>query len=262
MIYLHREFRFSLVDSEAGLERVSNSWSGWYSSNRIAPFLKFQLTVKGEVQKPTGYLCNVKLLDQVMRDYARTVICDPERPSTYEGLLQDAAKKIEFELPPEVEFAQLRLVVSPTLSFFIEQESANMVSLTQQFEFSAAHRLHCNEYSEAKNREVFGKCNNPNGHGHNYVVELTLARELDPVEGLVICLAELESTVKRLVVDRLDHKHLNRDVEEFARLNPSVENIAIQIWDWLAGQFGATQLKRVRVYETQKTWADYSGPAR
>lgn len=259
MIYLNREFRFSLADSDEDLDRISNSWSGWYSSNRIAPFLKFQLTVCGEVQEPTGYLCNVKLLDQVIRDAVSTIIRAVEQPATYESLLQDAIEKIRSRMPSGVEFSKLRLVVSPTLSFFINQESATMVSLTQQFEFSAAHRLHCDEYSDEKNREIFGKCNNPEGHGHNYVVALTLTRAWESDENQVIALADFESIVKRLVIDRLDHKHLNRDVEEFADWNPSVENIAIQIWNWLDGEFGDAQLKRVRVYETQKTWADYSG---
>ena len=136
-----------------------------------------------------------------------------------------------------------------------------MVSLTQQFEFSAAHRLHCDEFSEQENRDVFGKCNNPEGHGHNYVVELTVGQPLSSPEGQVISLADLESTVKRLVIDRLDHKHLNRDVPEFAKLNPSVENIAIKIWEWLEPEIQQTKLQRVRIYETPKTWADYSGPS-
>ena len=80
-----------------------------------------------------------------------------------------------------------------------------------------------------------------------------------PAAGKVVCLADFELAVKRLVIDRLDHKHLNRDVAEFADLNPSVENIAVKIWDWLDGNIPNTQLKRVRVYETPKTWAEYSG---
>lgn len=260
MIQLTREFRFSLADSDADLERVANSWSGWYSSNRIRPYLKFQLTVQGDVQSDTGYLCNVKLLDTVLRDYVNGVIRRGSFPETYEDLLVDAAEQIRQSIPSTFSFSRLCLVVSPTLTYFVEQEQAQMVSLTQQFEFSAAHRLHCDEFSDEKNREVFGKCNNPEGHGHNYVVELTLSRELEAADGQVVCLGMLESTVKRMVIDRLDHKHLNRDLEDFAKLNPSVENIAIKIWDWLDGQFAPAKLSRVRVYETPKTWADYYGP--
>ena len=113
--------------------------------------------------------------------------------------------------------------------------------------------------SEAENQKLFGKCNNPNGHGHNYVVEVTASRKVDDAADQVIGLGEFESTVRRLVVDRLDHKHLNEDVDYFRKVIPSVENIAIAIWNWLSGELGAAELKCVRVYETPKTWAEYRG---
>jgi 6-pyruvoyltetrahydropterin/6-carboxytetrahydropterin synthase len=225
------------------------------------PYLKFQLSVLGDVQSQTGYLCNVKLLDDIVRSYVQATIASGDVPETYESLLMRAAEHVRSNLLHGVSFSGMRLIVSPTLHYAIEQERSNMVSLTQQFEFSAAHRLHCEGFSEEKNREVFGKCNNPEGHGHNYVVELTVGQSLSSPEGQVICLADLESTVKRLVIDRLDHKHLNRDVQEFAALNPSVENIAIKIWEWLEPHVNQAKLQRVRVFETPKTWADYSGPS-
>ena len=134
-----------------------------------------------------------------------------------------------------------------------------MVHLTQQFEFSASHRLHCDDFSEEQNRELFGKCNNPNGHGHNYVVEVTAARDINDQNRQVLSLSQFEATVKKLVVDRLDHKHLNQDVDYFQDVIPSVENITIAIWNWLIGQLGDAELKCVRVYETPKTWAEYRG---
>ena len=134
-----------------------------------------------------------------------------------------------------------------------------VVELTEQFEFSAAHRLHCDELSEDENRELFGKCNNPAGHGHNYVIEVTVSKAVDSDRGQVIAISEFESIVKRLIVDRLDHKHLNLDVEYFKEVNPSVENIVIAIYGWLDGQFGSAKLEKVKVFETPKTWAQYSG---
>ena len=141
------------------------------------------------------------------------------------------------------------------------------VTLTEQFEFSAAHRLHCEELSESENQETFGKCNNPEGHGHNYVVEVSVSSHVastnsgskDPQIHQVINLEEFEGTVKKLVIDRLDHKHLNRDIEHFKNLNPTVENISIAIFDWLDGRFGDAKLDKVRLYETPKTWAEYCG---
>lgn len=134
-----------------------------------------------------------------------------------------------------------------------------MIELTQSFEFSAAHRLHVAALSDAENQSTFGKCNNPRGHGHNYQVDITIAGRPDPASGCVLPLPQFEALVKQHVIDRLDHKHLNEDTTEFAGVNPTVENIARVIWGLLAGRVAPARLARVRVWETPKTYADYSG---
>ncbi|MBU0639877.1 MAG: 6-carboxytetrahydropterin synthase [Planctomycetes bacterium] len=134
-----------------------------------------------------------------------------------------------------------------------------MILLTQQFEFSAAHRLHCAALSEADNQRTFGKCNNANGHGHNYLLEVTLVGEPDAQTGAVLPLPAFEQVVKERVIDRLDHQHLNQDTAEFRTLNPSVENIARVIWGLLSNHVAPARLHAVRVWETPKTWAEYSG---
>ncbi|MBI5763615.1 MAG: 6-carboxytetrahydropterin synthase [Planctomycetes bacterium] len=135
-----------------------------------------------------------------------------------------------------------------------------MVELTQCFEFSASHRLHVPTLSAEENRRVFGKCNNPNGHGHNYQVEVTVAGEVSPESGAVLPLPQFESIVKHEVIDRFDHKHLNTDTADFAARNPSVENIAHRIWELLEAKVSPARLRRVRVWETAKTYAEYSQP--
>ncbi|MBI4579727.1 MAG: 6-carboxytetrahydropterin synthase [Planctomycetes bacterium] len=135
-----------------------------------------------------------------------------------------------------------------------------MLSVTQTFEFAAAHRLHCATMTDEENRAYFGKCNNPNGHGHNYVLEVTVAGAGDAPSPCVLPAARFEQIVKQRVLDRFDHKHLNQDCPEFRELNPSVENIARTIWGLLDGQFAPARLARVRVWETAKTYAEYSGP--
>ncbi len=132
-----------------------------------------------------------------------------------------------------------------------------MVSMTHAFEFSAAHRLYCAELSDRQNVEIFGRCTNPSGHGHNYIVEVTLCGEPDPQTGVVMKLSDCARIVNESVIDRFDHKHLNKDCPEFATLNPSVENITRVIFDRLKGAFAPTNLRRVRVYETPKTYAQY-----
>ncbi len=134
-----------------------------------------------------------------------------------------------------------------------------MIELTQCFEFSASHRLHVARLSDEDNRRYFGKCNNPHGHGHNYQVEVTIGRQVPDEAGTVLPLPRFEDIVKHEVIDRLDHTHLNADVPEFAELNPSVENIARTIWSYLDGKLAPATLRRVRVWETGKTYAEYAG---
>ncbi|MBN2560670.1 MAG: 6-carboxytetrahydropterin synthase [Phycisphaerae bacterium] len=134
-----------------------------------------------------------------------------------------------------------------------------MVEVTQCFEFSASHRLHVTSMSDEENMRYFGKCNNPSGHGHNYRVEVTVMGEVSEQTGRVIALPALEDVVKREVVDRFDHKHLNADTVEFASVNPSVENIAKTIWGLVHDKLAPARLHRVKVWETAKTYAEYTG---
>ena len=151
------------------------------------------------------------------------------------------------------------LLATPGLRYAIQREYPGMILLTQQFEFSAAHRLHCPQLSDEQNRRTFGKCNNPQGHGHNYLLEVTVAGPPDAATGAVLPLPQFEQIVKEQVIDRLDHKHLNADTPEFRDVNPSVENIARIIWGLLADRVSPAKLHRVRVWETAKTCAEYSG---
>lgn len=134
-----------------------------------------------------------------------------------------------------------------------------MILLTQQFEFSAAHRLHNPDLSDDQNRKLFGKCNNPHGHGHNYLVDITIGIDDSAYGDSINLVSELEATVRQHVIDRVDHRNLNVEIDEFASLNPTVENIAIVVWNWISNGRCPGILKNVRVYETPKTWADFSG---
>jgi len=260
MIQLSREIRFSLTP-QPEIGSVSNSWAGWPSTNRIVPYLILKCVVAGNPDPQTGYVCNIKLLDDLLREVVTTTLIPTyDRMLTAEEVLRTVWREANAGWELNLPIIAITLELSPYLKYEIGSESSSMIRLTQQFEFSAAHRLHCDEFSDEKNQEIFGKCNNPNGHGHNYVVEVTVARKVESDSGAVIALHNFESTVKRLVVDRLDHKHLNEDVEYFEKVVPSVENIAIAIWDWLDGKFEAAQLNCIRVYETPKTWAEYRGP--
>ena len=134
-----------------------------------------------------------------------------------------------------------------------------MVRLTRSFEFCAAHRLYVASFDDEENRRIFGKCSNPHGHGHNYVLEVTISGTPDEVSGTIVDPPQLDLLVQRRVIEPFDHKNLNAECDEFASLNPSVENIACVIWRRLEGAFDRCRLTRVRVWETPKTYAEYSG---
>lgn len=256
MMRLSREVRFALANEY--VTAITNSWGGWPSSSLLVPRMSLITTVEGQPKKRSGYICNIKLLDDLLRDAVTGEVIPVLKPDTTPELILRHVYKYCMKTwdVPEVAIVEQTLVLTPFLKFSISSKDNAMVSLTQQFEFSASHRLHNDELSEQENLELFGKCNNPNGHGHNYVVEVSLNRAF---ENDRVNLPAFEAKVKELVIDRLDHKHLNIDVDYFATVNPSVENIAIAIYNWLDGQFGDHKLTNVRVYETPKTWADFSG---
>jgi 6-pyruvoyltetrahydropterin/6-carboxytetrahydropterin synthase len=153
----------------------------------------------------------------------------------------------------------LEFFVSPYARFFVSSGVGDMVGLTRSFEFSAAHRLGCPDLSDEENRRLFGKCSHPGGHGHNYVLEVTVRGTPSRETGLIVALSRLDAIVKARVVDAFDHKNLNVDCAEFAELNPTVENIARVIWRRLHGALDPVELAVVRVWETPKTCAEYSG---
>jgi len=138
---------------------------------------------------------------------------------------------------------------------------SSIVYLTRKAEFSASHLYHNPTFSPEENQRVFGKCNNPNGHGHNYVLEVTVKGEVDTTTGFVVDLKKLKDLMHSEVLDALDHRFLNKEIPEFSTLIPTTENIAIVCWQRLAHKFTAAKLHRVRVYETPDLFADFYGEA-
>ena len=134
-----------------------------------------------------------------------------------------------------------------------------MVYLTRKAEFAASHYYHNPELSQDENRRIFGKCNNPNGHGHNYVLEVTVKGEIDPRSGFVVDLKELKDILNREVLDAMDHRFLNKEVPEFLDRIPTTENIAIAIWHRLLPKLAKAKLHQVRVYENPDLFVDYYG---
>lgn len=123
------------------------------------------------------------------------------------------------------------------------------ISLTRRYRFAASHRLHSQKFSEEQNRQLYGKCSNPYGHGHNYVVEVTVGGPVDPATGMVANLGELDPFVEGRVIETFDHKYLNEEIPEFRAVVPTTENVCREIYRRLKS-FPAARVERVRVEET------------
>ena len=132
------------------------------------------------------------------------------------------------------------------------------IELGRRYRFAASHRLHSEKLSEEENNRVYGKCNNPYGHGHNYVVEVRVSGPVDPATGMVANLADLDAFVEREVIEAFDLKSFNEDVAEFREQVPTTENVCIEIFQRLR-RFQKAKLERVRVEETANNAFEYTG---
>jgi 6-pyruvoyltetrahydropterin/6-carboxytetrahydropterin synthase len=136
-----------------------------------------------------------------------------------------------------------------------------MVYLTRKAEFSASHYYHNPEFTPEENQRIFGKCNNPHGHGHNYTLEVTVKGNVDQRSGFVVDLKELKEIMNREVIEAMDHRFLNKEVADFKGQIPTTENLAISIWRRLQPKLNLAELHRVRVYETPDLFVDFYGEA-
>ncbi|NXE93600.1 PTPS synthase, partial [Menura novaehollandiae] len=139
--------------------------------------------------------------------------------------------------------------------------SARLARLSRSVTFSACHRLHSKSLSDEENLKLFGKCNNPNGHGHNYKGKnsLLLSLQIDPVSGMVMNLTDLKEYMQEAIMEPLDHKNLDKDVPYFAEVVSTTENIAVFIWDSLLKLLPAGILHKVEVHETEQNVVVYKG---
>lgn len=133
------------------------------------------------------------------------------------------------------------------------------VKVSRKAHFNAAHRLYRKDWTDDKNTEIFGKCNNPNFHGHNYELVVSVTGEIDKQTGFVMDMKVLKDLIKEEVEDHMDHKNLNIEVPEFKELNPTAENIAVVIWDKLRPHITQEHELEIVLYETPRNFVTYSG---
>ena len=134
-----------------------------------------------------------------------------------------------------------------------------MIFITRKIEFSAGHRLFNPNFSAEQNKATFGLCNNPNGHGHNYVLEVTLSGEVCNDTGMVFDLKELKKLTQREIIDKVDHKNLNVDVDYLKGIIPTAENLAIKFWEILESKITKGRLHEIKLYESERNYVVYRG---
>lgn len=267
MFRLTREVRFAIneFDDEQLKGSPSNNYAGFPSLTGFGEYFRVQVTLEGTLQPDTCYLRNIKDIDHAVREHligpiGHNLALIREGHSELAQLSVSEAFAALNGAFPNDKLHALTLCLTPFLSLTqLSSEYGMYTRLSQKFEFSAAHRLHNPKLSDEENRKIYGKCNNPNGHGHNYEVQVTLRGKAN-TNGLIVDVPAFEKIVKEFAVDKLDHKHLNLDVPEFVELIPTVENISMVIHRMLKNRFSAigAELASVTVWETPKTWCEYS----
>ncbi len=134
-----------------------------------------------------------------------------------------------------------------------------MLLVTKRLHFSASHRLHNAELSDQENKDIYGKCNNPNGHGHNYILEVTVAGKEDPKTGMVIDLKLLKEIIQKTLIDQVDHSHLNLDVSFLKNKIPTTEVLAKEFWKLLEKKIKTGKLYEIKIFESQNNVVIYRG---
>lgn len=229
-----------------------------------------EATVKGQISSEHGMVINITDLDKLLKEEVVAYydhkhinlqhpdfVHNPHLQPTSENLAIQIWYAIEPQLKGTI-LHRIRLYEDSTLfaDYYGERQ---MVYLTKIYEFSASHRLHSPQLSDTENEEIFGKCNNFYGHGHNYVLEVMIKGEVDPRTGMIADLDYLDETIQKQVHGRFDHKHLNLDAPEFEELNPTSENFVKVLWEVIEPSLQPIQLHRLRLRETPKNHFDYYG---
>lgn len=226
---------------------------------------KLEVMVKGILNEKSGIVVNTTDIKHIVNSFVEEELdgkfLDREHPffqkhiPTTENLVNYIWGSLENRFEG-CELHRIRLHENHYLS--AEREAGSLTRFTRKYHFCAAHRLHSKHLSEEENLKLFGKCNNPHGHGHNYYLDVTVEGEPDLVTGMITDLTELDAIVERVVLDKFDHKHLNLDTEEFKELNPTSEVVAMVIFNMLSPHL--PNLYKIGLWETEKNYFEYYGP--
>ena len=264
MIRLARQIRFSVDPFLDRDDPGANGYASKPTGEGLALFLQLTVELVGPIDSQTGFVVNVTDIDKAARESAVPVFTQRIRRCYREGrhigldgvadMLTSAYKPLDSRLRP-ARVDQLVLNLNPFRKMTIKAGEPDMVYFSEKFEFAAMHKLWNDTFSEERNFAVFGKCANPAGHGHNYIVEITVETQ-DPAAVQIGC---LERTVDSELIALVDHKNLNQDVPQLRDRIPTVENLAVFAWNRLVGQFDPARLHSVTVWESDRTYCTYKG---
>jgi len=237
-----------------------NTFAGWPTPSGLAIWCELEVRCRGVADRETGYLVNIAEIDAAVRGDVLPILEDAVRSDPCGEpamLLEPMLDALNAALKDIVHAVRWRL--TPYHSVEMATHTRDRILVRETFEFAAAHRLNCRELTPEQNRALFGKCNNPSGHGHNYTVEAAVEIGFGDDGGLLLGRRRLEEIVHERVIRRFDHKNLDLDTEEFAGINSSVENIARVCFDLLADRIAQENglLRSVTVWETSKTSCTY-----
>ncbi len=262
---LARRVRFSINPFLSQDSIGFNSFSSKPAGEGLSIFLELSVELAGAVEPSTGFIVNVSDIDRHVRESVVPIFTERIQADFHKAkhigfsdvavLLRSSWSRLADKFGKAM-LSRLSLKLNPFREVAMHSQDTGLIYFSEKFEFAAMHKLWNDDFSKQRNFEVFGKCANPTGHGHNYVVEVTIKK---PIGDSLFSIADFEKIVDDELIKVVDHKSLNVDVPEFNKLNPTVENIAAFAWAKLAGKFGQTSLHCITVWETDRTYCSYYG---
>ena len=246
----------------------SNSYASKPSCEDLGLFFELFVELSGNVEPASGFVVNVHQIDRAVRrfvvpEFVRYLqIHFKKRKGVNLAGMFDLLEVSRAKLVNKFGSSRLRqlsLSLNPFRTITLKGEDKEMLYFSEKFEFAAMHKLWNKDFSEQRNLDEFGKCANPTGHGHNYIIEVTvkLPDGYDTAKPEEFRIGEFERIVEKEFIELVDHKNLNADVPEFCDTNPTVENISAFAWGRLIGKFYAVKLHKVKIWENDRTYCTY-----
>jgi len=265
MVRLARQVRFSINPFREQDAPGANAYASRPAGEGLALFLELTIELVGPVAPETGFVVNVMEMDRIARQSAVPVFAQGVRDRYRCGcpvgldlvvqMLGQAQQQLAGRFG-DAEVDRLILNLNPYRKLTMDSKEPHVLHFSEKFEFAAMHKLWNDAFSEQRNFEVFGKCAHPTGHGHNYIVDVTVSM---PASAARFETGRFQQTVETELISLLDHKNLNADLDEFREVIPTVENLAAFAWRRLVGKFDPVQLHSVTVWESDRTYCTCSG---